>query len=159
MRSIFILAAAIFMFSCNEKAAETTDTEEVSTEMVADMSVPDAVTSAFAAEYPDATEVEWEAEGGGYEASFKNGAAEISALYSPDGTKAATEISIDASALPEAVSKAASAMGAITEAAQITNADGSIHYEAEVGGKDYIYDVAGNLIKEEPEEHDDEDED
>lgn len=46
----------------------------------------------------------------------------------------------------------------ITEAARIVDAGGQVTYEAEIGGRDYIFDAKGNFIKAEDDDpEDDED--
>ena len=57
-----------------------------------------------------------------------------------------TEVSIKASEFPAAVMAKLKGMK-VAEAAKITKADGSVSYEAEVKGKDLLFDVNGNPVK------------
>ena len=111
--------------------------------------VPGPVIAAFAKQYP-AAKPKWEKEKEMYEAGFKSKGQSMSVLYSADGTLKETEVDIKVSALPKPVlsylAKNKAGMK-ISEAAKITRADGSVVYEAEVKGKDLLFDEAGNPVK------------
>ena len=112
--------------------------------------VPDAVKTSFAKQYPG-LEVKWEKEAGKYEAGFKKDGNAMSALYEANGTMTESEKDIKVTALPLTVLayvKANYKDKTIKEAAIITNANGTVTYEAEVGGKDVIFDANGRFIKE-----------
>ncbi|HMC98656.1 MAG TPA: PepSY-like domain-containing protein [Ferruginibacter sp.] len=112
--------------------------------------VPVAVKDAFVKQYPN-TAVKWEMEDGKYEASFTHDAAQTSVLYDKNGMAAETEIDIKPSELLPVIIKYVSTHYAgkkIKEAAKITRADGTVNYEAQVNGKDVIFDAAGNFLKE-----------
>lgn len=115
----------------------------------ADM-VPAKVTASFAKQYPG-TEVKWEKEAGKYEAGFKKDGNVMSALYEANGTMTESEKDIKITALPVTVLayvKTNYKGKKIKEAAIITKADGTVTYEAEVNGKDVIFDSNGKFIKE-----------
>jgi len=107
--------------------------------------IPAAVKSAFQKAHAS-TSVKWEMEKSNYEAGFVLNGKETSEVYSPVGALLETEISIAAHELPAPV--LAKLKGKkIAEAAKITKADGSVCYEAEVKGKDLLFDAKGNLVK------------
>lgn len=112
--------------------------------------VPAAVKAAFAKQFPRATAT-WEKEDGKYEANFNQNNDEGSALFEVNGTMTESEMEIKASELPASVQAyvAEHYKGKkIKSAAKITKADGSINYEANVNGKDAIFDANGNFLKE-----------
>lgn len=112
--------------------------------------VPAAVKTAFAKQYPGAT-AKWEKEDGKYEAGFKQNGNTMSALFGANGTMTESEIDIEVSDLPAAVLayvKEHYKGKTIKEGAKITKADGTVNYEAEVAGKDVIFDANGKFLKE-----------
>lgn len=112
--------------------------------------VPAAVRNAFAKAYPGQA-VKWEKEGNKYEAGFKQNGADISVLYTAGGEMTESETDIKANALPAAVIsyvKSNRKGKEIKEAAKITTAAGVVTYEAEVDGKDLIFDDKGKFLKE-----------
>ena len=112
--------------------------------------VPAAVKAAFAKQYPGAV-AGWEKENGKYEVNFKQNGNTMSALYETNGTLAETEMDIKVADLPATVQayvKEHYKGKTVKEAAKITKADGTVNYEAEVNGKDVIFDVNGKFIKE-----------
>lgn len=110
--------------------------------------VPAAATAAFKRQYPAATRVKWEQEHGKYEVSFRQGNNKMSVLYSATGIAEETETTITVAALPAPALTYARAKGKIKEAALIVLANGSTIYEAEVNGKDLIFDDKGNFKEE-----------
>lgn len=112
--------------------------------------VPEAVKTAFEQQYPAIKDVDWEKEGSNYEAEFETGDVETSVVYTANGVLVETETALAAAALPQAVTDYVSANfkgEKIKEAAKIVAADGTISYEAEVKGKDLIFDANGNYVK------------
>lgn len=112
--------------------------------------VPAAVKTSFAKQFPG-TSVKWEKEGTKYEAGFKQGGHEMSALFEANGTMEESEMEIPATSLPPAVMsyiKIHYSGVSVKEAAKITKANGEVNYEAEVKGKDLIFDTNGSFIKE-----------
>lgn len=112
--------------------------------------VPAAVKTAFAKQYPGAT-VKWEKEAGKYEAGFKQNGNTMSALFEANGTMIENEMDIKIADLPAPVLayvKEHYKGKTIKEGAKITKADGTVNYEAEVAGKDVIFDANGNFLKE-----------
>ena len=114
--------------------------------------VPAPVKERFAALYPAVKDPEWEKEKENYEAGFKdNSGKEMSVLIDASGRLVETETGIEVAELPKNVTDyiAAKYNGAsIKEAARIENAEGVMTYEAEVKGKDLIFDASGNFLKE-----------
>ncbi len=112
--------------------------------------VPAAVKTSFATKYP-ATTAKWEKEGAKFEAGFKQNGNTMSALFEANGTMTESEMDIKVGELPAAVIsyvKEHYKGKTIKEAAKITKADGSMVYEAEVNGKDLIFDTKGNYLEE-----------
>jgi len=112
--------------------------------------VPAPVKATFAKQYPGVTP-KWEMEDGKYEASFKKGTDAVSAMYEANGTFTESEVDIKVAALPAAVLayvKEHYKGKTIKEGAKITKADGTVNYEAEVNGKDVIFDMNGKFLKE-----------
>ena len=113
--------------------------------------VPGAVKTSFAKTYGNAA-VTWEKEKGNYEANFKQDGKSMSVILKPNGTMLESEVSIKVEELPAAVmSYMKEHYKGITvkEAAKITKADGTINYEAEIKGKDVVFDSNGKFLKEE----------
>lgn len=112
--------------------------------------VPAAVKVAFAKAHPEMKTVTWEKEKSNYEAGFKLKEQAVSEIYSPTGTLTESEVEIKTTDLPAAVTTyiAAHHKGAkIMSAAKITKADGAVNYEAEIHGKDFLFDAKGNPVK------------
>ena len=146
-----IFAVTILAFALNANAQK-----------LASNDVPDAVKTKFASMYPNINRPKWEKEHGKYEAEFKENNVETSVLFERDGTYVQTEVEIPISSLPSGVSDYASknlAGKKITEATQITGADGTVSYEAEIGGPDYLFDSNGNFIRKDSDDSDNEDDD
>ena len=105
------------------------------------LKVPKAVKNAFAAKYPNATNVKWGKENAKeYEAEFKSGNTAVSANFGLDGSWVETETVIPIADLPAAVSTAVTSKnpGAVISMAEKTEMPGGkLHYEVafKVGGK------------------------
>ncbi|MXV14032.1 PepSY-like domain-containing protein [Hufsiella ginkgonis] len=111
--------------------------------------VPVAVKAAFIKAHPG-TKVRWDREDKDYEAGFTVAGKEASEVYSAAGIKLSSETEINVSELPATVISYVKThyKGAkIAEAAKIVNQDGVVNYEAEVKGKDLVFDAKGSLIK------------
>ena len=107
--------------------------------------VPAAVKASFTKLHPG-TRANWEMEKQNFEAGFTINGKETSEVYAPAGSLLETEVSIKSNDLPTAVKAKLKGMK-IAEAAKITKADGTINYEAEVKGKDHLFDANGNPVK------------
>ena len=107
--------------------------------------VPTAVKAAFAKLHPS-TKVSWEMEKKDYEAGFTAAGKETSEVYTAAGVLIETEVAIKSSERPAAVLAKLKGMK-IAEAAKITKANGTVSYEAEVKGKDMLFDAKGDVIK------------
>lgn len=112
---------------------------------VADAKVPAAVKAAFAKNHPG-LKAKWEMEKQNYEAEFTSKGIETSEVYAASGSLMETEVSIKSTELPTAVLAKLKGMK-IAETAKITKADGTVQYEAEVKGKDLLFDAKGNPVK------------
>ncbi len=135
--------------------------------------VPAAVKESFKKNYPDVKVQKWEKEDGNYEAEYetvrvpmdgkgKKTEVEYCVVMDATGNVIETEMEIEVSALPKAVTDYVNKNmpgKKIKEASQITNAEGINHYEAEIDGTDYIFDADGKLIKKEEDKEKDDDKD
>ncbi|MEP7254426.1 MAG: PepSY-like domain-containing protein [Ferruginibacter sp.] len=112
--------------------------------------VPAAVKTAFAKQYPGVTPT-WEKEDGKYEVTFKQNGNEISALYEANGTMTESEMEMKVTDLPASIQAyvAEHYKGKkVKSAAKITKANGTVNYEANVNGKDAMFDANGKFLKE-----------
>ena len=112
--------------------------------------VPAAVKNAFATTFPNMKVSDWEKENGNYEAEFKNKGTETSVLIDETGNILETEVEIPVTDLPGTALAYLNENykgRKITEAAKITAADGMVSYEAEVSGKDLLFDSAGKFVR------------
>lgn len=128
---IFLLAARIAFTASAQKVAVS--------------KVPALVKATFTKNHPG-IKAEWEMEKQNFEAGFTLNGKETSEVYAPAGTLLETEVSIKSTELPAAVLAKLKGMK-IAEAAKITKADGKIIYEAEVKGKDLLFDANGIAVK------------
>lgn len=113
--------------------------------------VPAPAKDALMKKYPEASKVTWEKEKGNYEANWGGKSGEdMSVQFTPAGVFIEQVAAISPSQLPAAVSsyvKAHYKGVKITEAGKVTDAKGSLKYEAEVKGKDLMFDEKGNFLK------------
>ena len=112
---------------------------------------PSAVKNAFAKNFPGASVKKWDKEDGKYEANFSKGGKIMSATFAADGTLEETETDIKVSELPASVTeyiKTNYKGAAVKEAAMIVRGSDKM-YEAEVKGKDLLFDIQGKFLKEE----------
>lgn len=111
---------------------------------------PATVKATIARLYPTARNVKFEKENGDYEAEFKHNGKAMSVVLDANGTVKETETEIPVNALPAAIRDfVAKKMPGkkIREAAEMLDATGKKTFEAQVGGKDLIFDERGTLIK------------
>ena len=130
------LLVAVIAFSCVSCMAQN---------------VPAAVTTAFEKSFPNTTVKKWYKEDGGYEANFTKDSKSMSATYDANGTWKETETDIKIAELPASVVdyiKTNYKGAGIKEAAVIETANGRM-YEAEVKGKDLLFDMDGKFLKQE----------
>ena len=116
-----------------------------------DSEVPAAVKTALMKRYPSATGVGWEKEKGNYEANWGGKSKEDhSVMFTPDGTFVEMVDAMPVSGLPAGVAtyvKTHYPGAKITEAGKVTDAQGRTRYEAEVKGKDLLFDEKGAFVK------------
>lgn len=113
--------------------------------------VPAAVLQSFAKEFPDDKAKNWETEDNMYEVNFKHRRKKMSALFNMDGSLVQTEKRIKIRALPSAAIAYLNTyyLGMkIKEVSEVGYVNGVRNYEAEVNGKDLIFDVEGKFIQE-----------
>ena len=113
--------------------------------------VPAVVKTSFAKQYTGITDVKWEMEDGAYEAGFRKDGKSMSAIFDPNGTFKESEVVIKITELPAGVldyMKQHYKGITVKEAAKITKANGEVNYEAEIKGKDVVFDTNGKFIKE-----------
>lgn len=112
--------------------------------------VPAAVKTSLAKQYPGTT-AKWGKDDGKYEAGFDHNGHEMSALFEASGTMRESEMEIKVSELPASVMQYITThhKGAtVKEAAKIAKANGEVNCEAEVKGKDLVFDANGKFLKE-----------
>jgi hypothetical protein len=116
--------------------------------------VPSAVKNAFMKKYPESSKfkVSWEKEKGNYEANWGGKSGEDnSAVFTPAAAFVELVQAIPISQLPASVApyiKLHYKGMAIKEAGKVTDASGRHMFEAEIKGKDLIFDEKGVFIKE-----------
>lgn len=143
--TVFILALATGLHAQKVKEAE----------------VPAPVKAAFTKLYPAVKDVDWEKEETYYEAEFELNAIETSVLIDTQGNLKETETEIAVSALPKNITDYIATNFAgykIKEAAKISDASGTVTYEAEVSKGsdkyDLIFDSNGAFLKKDVEKED-----
>jgi hypothetical protein len=113
--------------------------------------VPAVTKAALLKKYPEAVRATWEKEKGNYEANWGGKSGEdMSVQFSPEGTFIEQVAAIPVSTLPIGVPayvKQHYKGAKITEAGKVTDAKEIISYEAEVKGKDLLFDEKGNFLK------------
>jgi hypothetical protein len=122
----------------------------VHTQIMESSKVPSSVKDSFAKNFPGA-KAKWEKEADKFEAGFKQNDKRISALFDSKGNMLEIEVDIKVSDLPASVLiyvKDHYNGKNIKAGAKITKANGIVNYEAEVNGKDLIFDANGINIKE-----------
>ena len=142
---LFALSTASFaQKKNNEKNEEKHEGKEKIT-------VPAAVKGALSKKYPNATKVTWEKENGNYEANWGGKSGEDNSVqFTPSGDFIEIVKAISVSELPKPVIayvKEHYKGAKITEAGKVTDAQGKLSYEAEIKGKDVIFDENGNFVK------------
>ncbi|MFA3782028.1 PepSY-like domain-containing protein [Melioribacteraceae bacterium 4301-Me] len=118
------------------------------------VNIPKAAKDSFSKLYPKATEVKWDKEKQGYEASFKLNGKDMSVIFDKEGKVVETETAIEISQLPKGVEKYVmdNYKGfKITGAAKIIKANGEELFEAEItkgkNSKDLLFDKNGKAEK------------
>ncbi|MEO6882875.1 MAG: PepSY-like domain-containing protein [Bacteroidia bacterium] len=113
--------------------------------------VPQLVKTKFQSIYHDVTKVKWGKEGANYEAEFSYKAVSTSVLFDAQGNVLETERAVTMADFPKTakdyLAKNRAGMK-ITETSKITDANNKVTYEAEVKGKDIIFDDKGNFVQE-----------
>jgi len=117
--------------------------------------VPAPAVSAFHKMYPEIKSCSWSLEDGNYEAEYNANKLEMSASFDKNGNLVETEKEIPVKDLPAGVADYVSknySGATIKEASMVTDAKGVKTYEAEIKGKDLIFDEQGKFLKEEKED-------
>ncbi|MBC7447748.1 MAG: hypothetical protein H7330_06770 [Hymenobacteraceae bacterium] len=119
---------------------------------------PAVVRAAFATQFPAVTGGRWEKEGSAYEVSFTRKGVQTSAVYGASGAFQELEEDVVVGALPAPATAYLAKHYAgrkVSEAARITTAGGTMSWEAEVGGRDVLFDAAGRFQQVATEDGDD----
>ncbi len=136
MKNNLIAAALLMGLSLNIARAQS------------DSKVPQVVKTAFADKYATAKAVTWDKEDRSWEASFTMNGETRSVVFDANGKQTESELEMPVAKLPETVrAYMKSQKKTIKAAAEITDAAGKVYYEAEAGGKDYLFDAAGKPVK------------
>lgn len=77
----------------------------VNAQKAPDAKVPAVLKTAFVKQFPKATDVKWEKEGGNWEVALKNNGQEMTVVLDKKGTVTETEVSIQVTELPGAALK------------------------------------------------------
>ncbi len=145
MKKILSLCAILFALG------NTVFSQEKESEGPEKINVPAVVKSAFHKKYADAKNITWEKEDGNYEANWGGKSGEDhSAQFTPSGDFIEIVNAIPVSQLPEKVIsyiKEHNNGARITEAGRVTDASSKVSYEAEIHGKDIVFDEKGNFVK------------
>jgi len=140
MKKAFVLAAIILFVSTSLNAQDLKAKD-----------VPAVVKEALMKKYPEAAKVSWEKEKGNYEANWGGKSGEDnSVMFTPTGTFIEIVKAIPVSDLPKSIApyiKAHYNGAKIKEAGKVTDAAGKTMYEAEIKGKDLIFDENGKFMK------------
>jgi hypothetical protein len=129
----------------------TVATISVSAQKVSESKVPEAVKAVFTKGYPSMA-VKWVKEDGNYEVSFDKDSKKMTLVIAPAGSLVQTEYTITKTELPKAAVDYlnANAKGVkIKEMAHILKPNGEVQYEAEVKGKDILFDKDGKFLSKE----------
>jgi hypothetical protein len=131
----------IFLLVFRKTEAQDLETREV----------PSAVKSALQSKYPEAKVVKWEKEKGNFEANWGGKSGEDNSVqFTPAGQFIEIVKAIPVNELPKAVKsyvKDHFNNAKISEAGRVTDAKGKIFFEAEIHGKDLIFDSNGDFLK------------
>ena len=142
-----IISVAVILFALNSIAiAQENERHE-------NIKVPPVVKSALDKKYPESKKVTWEKENGNYEANWGGKSGEDNSVqFTPSGSFIEIVNAIPVSELPQPVFtyvKQHYKGVKITEAGKVTDAQGKLSYEAEIKGRDVIFDKDGNFVKSE----------
>ena len=147
MKKTLGLVAILFALSTATFAQKNEEKNEGSEHIT----VPAVVKSALQKKYADAKHVTWEKENGNYEANWGGKSGEDNSVqFTPSGNFIEMVKAISVSELPKPVFtyvKEHYNGAKITEAGKVTDAKGKLSYEAEVKGRDVIFDESGNFVK------------
>ncbi len=148
--AIILFAINFGAFAQKEKDEQAESRHEEKSEMNAKVHVPSTVRAALAKKYPAATHVTWEKEKGNYEANWGGNSGEDNSVqFTPSGNFIEIVKAIPVDQLPKpalAYVKLHYKGAKITEAGKVTDGNGKLSYEAEVYGKDIVFDENGNFV-------------
>ncbi|MBI3234165.1 MAG: PepSY-like domain-containing protein [Bacteroidetes bacterium] len=139
MKNIYILIIVLF-------SALSLQAQKLESKLV-----PTLVKNALQKNYAKVKQVEWNKEDNLYEASFEIDEMDISLLIDSTGKILETEKEIELSELPKAISvdlKSNYPDKKLQEGSKIIDSSGHIFYEAEIKGKELLFDEKGNFIRE-----------
>jgi len=140
MKSLLSILAVVLVAGC------------ANAQKLKEAQVPAPVVSAFHKMYPALKDYQWNLEDGNYEAEYSVNKMEAAVSFDKSGNLLETEKEIAVKDLPAAVAAYVTknyAGATIKEASEITDAKGVKTYEAEIKGKDIVFDANGNFLKEE----------
>jgi hypothetical protein len=153
MKKVISTAILFFAISMAVSAQNThkNDEKEHREDQKQHVKVPAAVSAALMKKYPEASKVTWEKEAGNYEANWggKDG-EENSVQFTPAGNFVEIVKAIPVDQLPKPALeyiKMHYKNAKVKEAGMVTDAAGKTFYEAEVNGKDIVFDASGKFVK------------
>jgi hypothetical protein len=113
--------------------------------------VPTAVKSSLERKYNTTNKVSWEREKGNYEANWGgNSGEDTSVLFTPSGDFLEMVKAIPVHELPKPILSYLNLHYKgmkISEAGKVTDGQGKLSYEVEVGKKDLVFDENGNFLR------------
>jgi uncharacterized membrane protein YkoI len=107
--------------------------------------IPNIIKESLAKLYPTAKAIKWDKEQADYEASFKIDGKGMSVLFDAKGMEKEVETDIKFLELPMPVQMALK--GKKVKEAAVIKKGGKTFYEAEIGGKDLLFDAEGKSVK------------
>lgn len=125
-----------------------------------EIAVPATTKAALLKQFPNAKDLEWEKKGDVFEAEFELNKEEAHALIDASGKIIKSEVEMDVVQLPKAIADYVTKNldgKRVKEASKITDENGAVTYEVEVGRKEYIFDATGSFVKIEDEKGEKED--
>jgi len=140
MKAILSLLFIVWLAGCSE--AQTINESKVPAEVVSSMHKM----------HPEVKDYKWFLEDGNYEAEYHIDKMEAAVTFDTKGNLLETEKEISVKDLPPAIADYVSknySGASIKEASEITDAKGVKTYEAEIKGKDIVFDEKGTFLKEE----------
>ena len=114
--------------------------------------IPEAVISAFKAANPNITNAEWNKEKSGYKVRYIANKRPCTVCYTNSGTRVVHDSKVAIATLPPGVKTYLDKnfpgnAEKINKVLKMTKPDGTVNYDVEMSGTDYIFDAKGSYLK------------